>query len=142
MENNTLLLKHTENMAFVTEINGFELQLDGGKSDDNDPKGITPKKLLLASLAGCTAMDVAAMLKTMRVEFQAFSITVNAPIAEQHPKVYTELALVYTIKVQDKDKPKVEKAVNLSKTKYCGVSAMLGKAAPIPFEIRFLPWHD
>jgi putative redox protein len=137
MDTNELVMKHMGELSFTTMINGYELALNGGKSNDT-PDGITPKKLLLASLTGCTAMDVAGMLKTMRVDFSDFSVKVISELSQEHPKVYTSYMLTYTIKVKEKDQDKVRKAVQLSKEKYCGVSAMLSQSAPIQAKIVFL----
>jgi len=138
MNTHKLTLKHTENLLFETEINGYPLIINGDKLDNGNPAGITPKKLLLAAITGCTAIDVKGLLEKMRVPFSDFSIEVEAPLNSEHPVVYTHFKLIYKIKVSDADKEKVEKAVKLSKEKYCGVSAMLGKAAPVEYEIEYV----
>jgi putative redox protein len=138
MEIHNLKLQHQTSLDFKTEINGFPIAISGGKNHEGLPLGISPKKLLLASITGCTAIDVAGMLATMRVPYSDFSIEISAPLTEEHPKVYTEFKLIYKIKVDEINQDKVKRAVSLSKEKYCGVSAMLGKAAPILYEIIFL----
>jgi putative redox protein len=102
-----------------------------------DDSGPSPKQLVLAGLAGCTGMDVASLLKKMRVEYDSFEIYTEADLTEEHPKVFSEIRLVYRFKGENIDKAKVEKAVNLSKDRYCGVSAMLKKNSPIHFRIEY-----
>jgi putative redox protein len=92
----------------------------------------------LNALAGCTGVDVVSLLNKMRVKFTDFSIEVSGTLTEEHPKVYHTIVVNYKIKVADTDRDKVEKAVKLSKEKYCGVSIMLGKAAKLESQIIFL----
>lgn len=134
MTTHSLQLNHKEGLEFKTQINGVDLLLDGSTSNP----GISPKKLLLAALSGCTAMDVVSILEKMKVSFSDFSIHVEAPLTEEHPKIYSAYTMVYRIKVEKQNEDKVLKAVNLSKEKYCGVSAMLSASAPIHFQIEFL----
>jgi putative redox protein len=125
-------------MAFDSSIDGHILRMDTKPAGGGNNEGPSPKPLLLSALAGCTGIDVVGMLNKMRVSFSDFSIETRAPLTDEHPRVYTELELIYKIKVSEEDKEKVEKAVNLSEEKYCGVSAMLKKAFPIHFRIEFL----
>jgi len=98
-------------------------------------KGPRPKALLLVSLAGCTAMDVISILGKMRVQPEAFRIETDGELTEEHPKYYHKLHLRYVFKGKDLPVDKLEKAVSLSQERYCGVSAMLSKAATITHEI-------
>ena len=118
---------------FVATVSGHDILMSA-----NPDKGSSPKQMLLAGLAGCTGIDVVDMLKKMRVEFEAFSITVCAHQTDEHPKIYDHIKILYTFTGKNIDKSKIEKAVKLSKEKYCGVSAMLAKASTIKFEIVVL----
>lgn len=138
MKTHTLRLQHTDDLEFATQINGFPLILNGASDENNNPLGITPKKLLLAGLTGCTAMDVKALLDKMRVNFSDFSVEVVATLGTDHPVIYLSYQLVYKIKVSVEDREKVEKAVKLSKEKYCGVSAMLGQSGNLSYSIEWL----
>lgn len=100
--------------------------------------GVRPKALILSSLAGCTAIDVVDLLRKMRVEFTDFKIEVDGELTEEHPKTYHTIHLTYFIKVSEEDKSKMEKAVNLSQEKYCGVSAMVKKFANLKVKIEYL----
>jgi putative redox protein len=129
-----VVVNHQNGQHFTANINGFELSMSG----DEHIKGARPKPLLLASLAGCTGIDVVSLLEKMRVSYTDFSLVVNAELTDEHPKVYSNIYLTYRIKVNEADKEKVEKAVKLSEEKYCGVSAMLRKNCPIHVVIDWL----
>ncbi len=125
-----------EKMAFDSQLGNHTIRMDT-MPEMGDDSGPSPKQLVLAGLAGCTGMDVASLLKKMRVEYDSFEIYTEADLTEEHPKVFSEIRLVYRFKGENIDKAKVEKAVNLSKDRYCGVSAMLKKNSPIHFSIEY-----
>jgi putative redox protein len=103
--------------------------------DGDHATGNTPMELVLIGLCGCTGYDVASILQKKREPFTRLEVRAKAERAEQPPKVYTAIKLVYKIggKVSRKA---VEDAVRLSKEKYCSVSAMLEKTAKITAEIE------
>ena len=80
-------------------------------------------------------MDVISILKKMRVEPSYFNVDVQGELSEEHPKYYHKIHITYTLKGKGLDRAKVEKAVNLSQDRYCGVSAMLVKSSTITTEI-------
>jgi putative redox protein len=124
-----------DGMHFVGELEGFEIPIDANVSVGGQNKGPRPKGLLLTSLAACTAMDVISILRKMRIEPESFSVEARADVTDDHPKVFKAIHITYTLKGRDIAKDKVEKAVQLSQEKYCGVSAMLKKAAPVEYDI-------
>lgn len=124
-------------MAFDSHIDQHRLKMDTG-GDLGDDSAPSPKKILLSSLAGCTGMDVVSLLQKMRVPFTGFEMDVEADLTDDHPRVYAEIRLIYRFFGQDLDKAKVEKAVKLSKEKYCGISAMLEKNCPIVYSIEYM----
>jgi putative redox protein len=83
-------------------------------------------------------MDVVSMLKKMRVEFENLEIKVEGDLTEEHPKTFEGMKIIYEFKGNNLPLDKIEKAVHLSETKYCGVSALYKKAIPISTEIRLL----
>ena len=110
---------------------GFTLPL-GSKSEAGTANdGFRPVELLAIGLAGCTAMDVISILEKKREMVSAFEVTVHALRANEHPKVFTQAEIVYHITGTDIDKDAVERAIELSTTKYCPAHAMLEKAFPI-----------
>lgn len=132
----SLDLNWTGNMSFETEMNGHKVVLDADPSVGGENKGVRPKPLMLLALAGCTGMDVASMLKKMRVEPEDLKITIEANMTEEHPKHYNKMHVIYTFKGKDLPMEKLQKAVNLSEEKYCGVSEVYKKAMEITNEIR------
>jgi putative redox protein len=122
-------------MHFVGELDGFEIPIDAGADVGGQNRGPRPKGLLLTSLAGCTAMDVISILRKMKIEPESFSVEARAEVTDDHPKVFEKIRITYALKGKGIAREKVEKAVQLSQDKYCGVSAMLKKAAPIEYDI-------
>jgi putative redox protein len=96
----------------------------------------TPIESVLIGLCGCTASDVVSILRKKREPFTALEVAAQAERADEHPKVFTQIKLVYRVRGKVSHKA-VEDAVRLSKEKYCSVSAMLEKTAKIEFEIEY-----
>ena len=128
--------KWIEHMAFDSHIGKHTIRIDTS-GEYGDDTGAGPKQLLLSALAGCTGMDVVSLLKKMRVPFTGLEIDVTADLTYTHPKIYSEIRLVYRVFGNELDKAKVKKAVDLSQEKYCGVSAMLRKNSPILYDIEY-----
>jgi putative redox protein len=124
-----------KNMAFEANVDDFKIMMDARPEVGGEEKGPRPKPLLLASLGGCTGMDVISILKKMRVEPESFNVSIDAHMTEEHPKYYDKFHLQYVFKGKDLPLAKLEKAVSLSQEKYCGVSFLLGKGAEITHEI-------
>lgn len=131
MNTETVKVSHNSGLNFTANVHGHEITID----KENGPR---PKALMLAALSGCTGFDVVSILTKMRVDFSDFSVTSRAVQTETEPSVYNEVTIVYTIKVALEDHPKVEKAVHLSKEKYCGVSRMFASFSKVNFEIEYL----
>lgn len=128
----------TSGMAFNAVINNHPVVMDTASEEGGQDTGPSPKRLMLASLAGCTGMDIVSILNKMKVPFSDFSIDTNAVVAEEYPKIYNHVKLTYKIKLAAADKPKMLKAVNLSQQKYCSVSAMFRAFAKLETEIIYL----
>ena len=88
-----------------------------GTSTENN-KIAPPKAMMLSSLAVCSGLDIVAILVKMRVELENFKINTVASLTEEHPKYYDEVKVQYQFFGKDLDKEKIEKAVNLSVTRY------------------------
>ena len=124
-----------EGLSFDAELQGHHFKLDADAEFGGKDRGPRPKPLMLTALAGCTGMDVAAVLAKMRMPFDSFEVEVQGDLSTEHPIVYTEIRIRYVLKGAQLDRDKIEKAVKLSREKYCGVSAMLEKACRITHEI-------
>ena len=127
-----------DGMHFKGELQGFEIPLDADAQFGGAGKGMKPKDLVLTSLAGCTAMDVVAILRKMRLEPESFSVEAIGELTDDHPKIYKHIQLIFRIAGSGITEEKVRKAAELSQTKYCGVTAMLKPLVPISYEIEIL----
>ena len=132
---NKVSINYTEDMAFEATVNNHKIIIDADESVGGNDRGPRPKALTLVSLGGCTGMDVVSILKKMRVDFEKLDIDVEAELTEEHPKYYHKIKIIYKFKGNDLLMDKLEKAVTLSQDRYCGVTAMLSKAAEIDYEI-------
>lgn len=125
----------TGNMAFKMELDGHTFITDADLDTGGNDLGPRPKKLLLAGLIGCTGIDVVSILKKMKVELDDMKLEAKAESSEEHPRVYTKIHLTYYFKGRNLPEDKLKRAVALSQDRYCGVSAMLKKAADISYNI-------
>ncbi len=137
MAANTITARYNSGMHFTANVNGYKIEIDKSETGEGGI-GTRPKVLMLVSLAGCTGFDVVSILNKMRVEFSDLDINVEGHLTETEPSVYDEIVINYNIKVNRGDEPKVEKAVRLSKEKYCGVSRMFESFAAVSFKINYL----
>ncbi len=127
--------KWTDGMSFESDVAGFKVVMDAKPEVGGQDKGPSPKKLMLSSMTGCTAMDVISLVKKMRQDVTDFQIEAEARQTEEHPKHYDQIHLTYKFKGNDLDESKIKKAVDLSLEKYCGISYMLGKTAKIDYDV-------
>ena len=97
----------------------------------------TPMELVLLGLCGCTASDVVGILRKKRELFTGLEVRAEAERANGYPAVYTSIHLTYLVRGQVTRKA-MEDAVQLSKEKYCSVSAMLEKTAKIAYKIEYV----
>jgi putative redox protein len=126
----------TGDLSFEIDQFGHKYTVDTTKEHGGNDSGPSPKALLLGGLLGCSGMDVASILKKMHVEYDELSMSAEADQTEEHPKVYKNISVEYLIRGRDDlDIEKIKRAVELSMTKYCGVSAMLRKNSPINYKI-------
>jgi putative redox protein len=108
--------------------------LSGGKVQMGivgDQPGVSPMELLLLGVAGCTGMDVASLLPKMRQKLTDMRVTVRGKRADAHPKVFTEIEILYELWGEELDPKSVADAIALSEEKYCSASAMLRSAARV-----------
>ncbi|MEP6713270.1 MAG: OsmC family protein [Ferruginibacter sp.] len=125
-------------MSFKAVINNHPVLMDTVRDEGGNDTGPSPKRLMLASLTGCTGMDIVSILNKMKVPFSNLSIDIEAAVTEEYPKIYNHVKLTYKIKLAITDQPKMLKAVNLSQDKYCSVTAMFKAFAKLETEIIYL----
>lgn len=121
-----------DGMAFQAHLDGHRFMVDADTQFGGRDLGPKPKGLLLTSLAGCTAMDVIAILNKMRVSPSRFEVKVDGDLADEHPKKFVSIRTEYLFEGEDLPVDKVKKAVNLSEERYCGIYATL--RGNVPFE--------
>jgi len=133
----TITTKWLNGLAFEAEVDGHKVYMDSSMEHGGKNTGPRPKPLMMVALAGCTAMDVAAILKKMKTELEEFTVDVEGDVSEDHPKRFLEMKVIYRVKGKNLNRKNIEKAVDLSANKYCGVSANYSKAFPITHEIVY-----
>ncbi|WP_456326455.1 OsmC family protein [Palaeococcus sp. (in: euryarchaeotes)] len=105
-----------KDMQFIGRIEGDKCSVILGEG------GISPMKLLLLSVAGCTAYDVVMILQKMREPIKGLEVEISGERREEHPRIYKRVNLHYKI-YGDVDEEKAERAIKLSQDKYCSASA-------------------
>ncbi|MHB0871505.1 MAG: OsmC family protein [Chloroflexota bacterium] len=117
---------------------GYRLEIDTAPEHGGTAPGARPMELVLAGLAGCTAFDVASIMKKARQEVTGFEVTASGERATEDPKVYTRITVEYVVRGRNISEDVLERAIRLSEEKYCSVSAMLEKTARIETRYRII----
>jgi len=125
-------------MAFESNNpSGHTVRIDAGEESGGSGAGLRPKALMLSSLAGCSGLDVASLIKKMKLEVDDFKIETIANLTDEHPKYYDSVVLEYHFTGANLNEGKLKKAVDLSVEKYCGVMEMFRKFAKLDIEIFY-----
>jgi putative redox protein len=129
-------IKWVEGVSFVGEAgSGHAVIIDGAPESGGRNLGMRPMDMVLTGAAACTAFDVVFILRKGRQPVADVVVTAEAERAPEEPKVFTRIHLVYTIAGRGLDPKQVERAVKLSKEKYCSATIMLAKTAEITYEV-------
>jgi putative redox protein len=130
-------VKWVEGMSFVAESgSGHALVIDGAPDIGGRNLGARPMELLLMGAGGCSAIDVLLILKKARQDVIDCVLELEAERADTDPKVFTRIVFRYRVVGRALNRQQVERAVKLSKEKYCSASVMLAKTASIETEIE------
>ena len=124
-------------MQFNALVNGHTIIMDAPERAGGDDNGPIPKPFILTALAGCTGMDIAAILRKANKQVDNFDIKVQGEISKQAPIQYIAIHLLYDFTGPDANKQAALDAVTDSQEKYCGVSSMLKKALPVTWEVVY-----
>lgn len=127
--------KWTGELGFEAEMRSHKLQMDTKPSDGSPGKGPTPKEILLASICACSGIDVVSILQKMRLDLVACDVNAVTETTKDHPSIFSEAQLQYRVQSSNAKPEQVMKAVNLSMTKYCGVSAMVAPLVPLVYHV-------
>ena len=131
------VLKQLDGIAFAAKGDSNHwVMMDGPESVGGTDAGSRPKELLLYALAGCTASDVVNILKKKRVPVRGFEMRLTGREREEHPKIFTDIHVEYVFVGEGIKPVDVERAIELSTTKYCSVSAMLQPTVKITHSYR------
>ncbi len=113
-------------LAFTGTANsGFSVNLDSTVESGGSDSGLRPMELVAIGVAGCTAMDVISIMQKKRQEVIAFEVVVHAERAEEHPRKFTKMIVEYIVTGNNIDPAALDRAVELSETKYCSAIASL-----------------
>ncbi|KAF0110160.1 MAG: hypothetical protein FD147_1852 [Chloroflexi bacterium] len=119
-------------MSFNGNSNsGFNIPLGASVEHGGVSDGTSPMELVLIGLGGCSAMDVISILEKKRQEVKSFEVALHAERSTEHPKVFTDITIEFIVTGHSIDLEAVQRAVELSETKYCSVNGMLKKSAAI-----------
>ena len=132
-------VKWVEGVSFVAETgSGHAVVVDGAPEAGGRNLGMRPMELVLAGAASCTAFDVVWILKKARQPVADCVVEAEAERAPAEPKVFTRIHLKYVIAGRGLDARQVERAVKLSKEKYCSATIMLERSAEITYEVAII----
>jgi len=114
---------------------GHTFTMDGAPDIGGRNLATRPMEVVLMGMGGCTAMDVVSMLKKQRQDIEGIEISLVAERADDHPKVFTSVKVVYTVRGRKLNRSLIERAVSLSDEKYCSATAMIKKSASVTHEV-------
>jgi putative redox protein len=124
-------------MQFNALVNGHTIVMDAPEKVGGEDNGPIPKPFILTALAGCTGMDVAAILRKADKNPSDFDMKVIGEISKRTPIQYIAIHVIYDFNGAEENKEATLNAVSDSQEKYCGVSSMLKKALPVTWEVNY-----
>lgn len=124
-------------MHFESLVNDHIVHMDKMVKHGGDDTGPRPKPLLLTAIGGCTGMEIMVIFDKMRIKIDAFEIHVEGELNDGTPKTYKSVQIIFSIKCNDDDREKIQRAIDLATEKYCGVLAMVRKFAEVSIETSF-----
>ena len=128
-----------EGMSFLAETgSNHALVMDGAPEAGGRNLAPRPMELLLAGTGGCTAFDVVMILKKGRHNVTGCEVSLHAERAESEPKVSTHIHFHYKVRGNNLKQEAVARAIELSKSKYCSASIMLGEVAKITHDFEIV----
>lgn len=132
----TARITWVQDALFVGESgSGHTVTMDGSPDIGGRDLAARPMEMVLIGMGGCTAIDVASMLRKQRQDVRDIIVELEAERAGDHPKVFTAVKVIYRVRGKKLNKALVERAVSLSDEKYCSATAMIRKSADVTHEI-------
>ena len=124
-------------MQFNALVNGHTIVMDAPEKVGGEDNGPIPKPFVLTALAGCTGMDIAAILRKAEKNPDNFDMKVIGEVSKRAPIEYIAIHVIYDFQGAAENKEASLNAVTDSQEKYCGVSSMLKKALPVTWEVNY-----
>lgn len=126
-------------LAFESTNPGGTVRIDASIEQGGTDSGLRPKAMMLNSLAGCSAMDIANLVGKMRAEVDTFTIDAEGDLTEEEVQTFHTFRVTYNFYGANLDETKLEKIVKMSTDKYCGVMEMFRSFAKIKIFIKYFP---
>ncbi|MBZ0205052.1 MAG: OsmC family protein [Flavobacteriales bacterium] len=124
-------------MQFNALVGGHTVTMDAPVRAGGEDLGPIPKPFMLSALAGCTGMDVVALLRRAGIEMERFDVGVSGEISKAPPIAYTNIHVTYNIHGDATHAEEALKMVQRSQNELCGVSSMLKKVVPVTWEVLY-----
>lgn len=132
----TARIAWVDGALFVGEAgSGHSVTMDGAPDIGGRNLAARPMEMVLIGMGGCTAIDVLSMLKKQRQDVRDVIVELAAERADDHPKVFTQVKVIYRVRGKKLNRALVERAVALSDEKYCSATAMVKRSAAVTHEI-------
>lgn len=126
------------NMQFESDNpSGHKVMIDTSPENGGNNDGLGPKAMMLSSLAGCSGLDVVSIMNKMKVTVDDFKMEASGELTDEHPKYYHTVTLDYHFYGKDLKEDKIQRAVDLSVEKYCGVMEMFRRFAEVKTNVYF-----
>jgi putative redox protein len=106
---------------------GHDVLMDAEPAAGGEERGARPMEVILLAFGGCTGMDVISILRKMRQDVVGYEVRLVGERTDQQPTVFTDVTVEHVVRGRDLDVDNVRRAVELSATRYCPVSAMLSR---------------
>ena len=134
---NIVTTEWQQEMVFKSDNpSGDEVFIDSSEEFGGTNSGLRPKALMLSALAGCSGLDVVSLLKKMKAKVDDFKIITTGELTDEHPKYYNKVKVDFHFYGKNMNEKKINKAVNLSLERYCGVFEMFRQFAKMETEIH------
>ncbi len=129
-------VKHVGGMAFEGVGQSGEITKIASSVAEAEHAGASPMELVLMGVAGCSGIDIVGILEKMRISFDKFEISVEGERAQEHPRVFTEIRVIYKFWGTDLPEERLRRAIDLSFDKYCSVIHTINKVAQVTYTLE------
>lgn len=135
---NHVRTRWTGGMGFESNNpSGNTFRIDASPDEGGRGEGLRPKALMLSSLAGCSGLDVAFIMRKMKLEVDSFHIDIEARLTDTRPQTYSHVLMEFHFHGKELSEAKLQRAVDLSVNTYCGVMKMFREFAEVEVRTHF-----